>query len=66
MKEKKCNCVEFNIYVECEKNNKPEPPYSPCEAAEKGEHDKDKDKDDSCVKINLYVDCGKECHKFTI
>ncbi|MGN0623865.1 MAG: hypothetical protein ACI4JA_07955 [Oscillospiraceae bacterium] len=58
MKDKKENCVELNIFVECDKCQKPEP-KEPCEAADK------KDEDESCVKINVFVDCGKKKCRYT-
>lgn len=55
---KEKDCVELNIYVDCDKL-KPEP-KDPCGCC----HDK-KDDSEGCVKINVYVDCGKEKHTYT-
>lgn len=61
MNDKKENCVELNIYVECEKCSGHEQ-KDPCEQHD----DKKKEKEnENCVKINVFVDCGKEKHKYT-
>ncbi|MGN0602297.1 MAG: hypothetical protein ACI4I7_06270 [Oscillospiraceae bacterium] len=57
MKERKENCVELNIYVECDKCSKPEPMY--------GCPEEKHDDDDSCVKINVFVECDKK-HRYTV
>lgn len=59
MKDKKQNCVELNIFVECDKCSDSEPMVScPDE-----KHD---DNEESCVKINVFVECDKKKHKYTI
>lgn len=58
MKERNESCVELNIYVECDKCSKPEPP----KACADGKHDDD----ETCVKINLYVDCDGKSHRYTV
>lgn len=60
MKDRKENCVELNIYVECEKCHKSEA-TSVC-SENKPEHDED----DSCVKINVFVECEDKKHRYTI
>lgn len=55
-------CVELNIYVDCDKltsEPKPEPKnhYDCCCHTDKSE-------DDGCIKINVYVDCGKEKYTY--
>lgn len=55
MKERKENCVELNIYVECDKCSKPEPKV--------GCPEEKHDDDDSCVKINVFVECDKK-HRY--
>lgn len=58
MKDKKKNCVELNIYVECDKCSDAGTSVS-CEESEKH------DNDESCVKINVFVECDKK-HSYTI
>lgn len=55
MKNKKSNCVELNIYVECNKCSHYEE-SSPCEYEEKHEDDNN---DETCVKINVFAECDK-------
>lgn len=54
MKGKKENCVELNIYVECDKCKKngweETYPEYPCK----------KEEEETCVKINVFVECDKE------
>ena len=70
---KEKECVELNIYVDCDKCDstpeaKPEPKPEPkgiygcCEPC--GCHPDKKDDDEGCIKINVYVDCGKEKHTY--
>ena len=60
MKDKKENCVELNIYVECDKCHRPEK-TSICP-----EDKHECDDDSSCVKINVFVDCEGKKHRYTI
>lgn len=58
MKDKKENCVELNIHVECDKCHRPETSSS----CQEDKHDED----DSCVRINVFVECEDKKHKYTI
>ena len=62
---KEKECVELNIYVDCDKL-KPEH-KDPCDCCDpcNCHHSDKKDDDEGCVKINVYVDCGKEKHTYT-
>ncbi len=52
MKNKSESCVEFNVYVECQKCSRVETDPI-CNLNEK-KHD-----DEPCVKVNVFVDCDK-------
>ena len=56
MLKSKENCVELNIFVECEKSVK---------HGGKGQYDISckPDDDDTCITINVYVECEKEKEK---
>ncbi|MGN1481573.1 hypothetical protein [Porcipelethomonas sp.] len=56
---KKENCVELNIYVECDKCSKSEPKVQ-CDSTDKN------DDDETCVKINVFVECDKKKCRYTI
>ena len=59
MKERRGNCVELNIYVECDKCSNYEP-QAACDSSDKNEDD------ETCVKINVFVDCDKKKCRYTI
>lgn len=62
VKAEKENCVELNIFVECDKCSKHEP-MSECVAeCPEDRHDDEK----SCVKINVFVECEDKKHRYTI
>ncbi len=54
MKEKNSNCVELNIYVECNKC-----PYLDAETASECPERHD-DENENCVKINVFAECDKK------
>ncbi|WP_298481591.1 hypothetical protein [uncultured Ruminococcus sp.] len=58
MKEKNANCVELNIYVECDKCSHDEPVVAEC--AEKHKEN------ETCVKINVFVECDKKKCKYAL
>ena len=60
MKDRRENCVELNIYVECDKCSDSKPSVS-CDSA-----DKKGDDDETCVKINVFVECDKKKRVYTI
>ena len=52
-------CVELNIYVDCDKlKSESKDCCDPCDCHP------DKKDDEGCIKINVYVDCGKEKHTY--
>lgn len=53
MRDKSSNCVELNIYVECNKCSRHEE-AAQCECSEKHNDD-----DETCVKINVFAECDK-------
>ncbi|MGN0620886.1 MAG: hypothetical protein ACI4I9_03365 [Porcipelethomonas sp.] len=53
MKDKSSNCVELNIYVECNKCSRHDDSVS-CECPEKHEDD------ETCLKINVFAECDKK------
>lgn len=56
-------CVELNIYVDCDKlKSEPKDQCDCCDPCS-GCHPDKKDGED-CIKINVYVDCGKEKHTY--
>ncbi len=55
MKEKKSNCVELNIYVECNRCSHHDESAS-CEYQERH----DDDDNETCVKINVFAECDKK------
>lgn len=55
MKDKKSNCVELNIYVECHKCQHCDSD-APCDYTERH----DDDDDETCVKINVFAECDKK------
>lgn len=59
MKEKNTNCVELNIYVECEKCDH-DAPCAAVETAEKHEEN------ETCVKINVFVECDKKKCRYAL
>lgn len=62
VKEKKENCVELNIFVECDKCSKHEPMTECVAECQDDKHDDDK----SCVKINVFVECEDKKRRYTI
>lgn len=59
MKNSNENCVELNIYVECDRCSRSES-KAPCDCEGR------KDNDENCVKINVFVDCDKKKYSYTV
>lgn len=59
MKDKIENCVELNIYAECNKCSN----YNQSEACECPNKNDD---DEACVKINVFVECDKKKSSYTL